>query len=158
MTKRLQKDQILEFHAANPDARNVEIAKALGVSQAYVSTVLQRAGIAPKCDQPPRCSDTRSSVKRDAILAMAQADRTLKRKEIAERVGSSAAYVCQVLNETGLSRVPVASKSNRKTAKVSETNAEWARNQAVKNNVSFCEFVDACLTDARLDDEERTGE
>jgi hypothetical protein len=46
MNRGWQKRAVLEYLAQHPHARNVDIAEALGVRPAYVSTVRQKAGLA----------------------------------------------------------------------------------------------------------------
>ncbi len=92
------KERILAAVKANPGAKNVEIARMVGADQAYVSTVLQRAGLAGRNKKPPQPK--------------------------VRRVRFEAA------------------------------NDDWIVRQCEAHNLDIAEFVNACVTDARLDDEE----
>lgn len=100
---------------------------------------------------------------KDKILQMVKDDPQIRNKDIAAAVGCSRPYVSAILQRNGFTsrakpRLQPNPKYMRKTASLTPENVLWAQKQAEQNNVSLSEFVDACLTDARLDDEERARE
>lgn len=88
------------------------------------------------------------------VLAEIDRDPTQIAREIAATVGCSKAYVSQTAQRNDRQFGRVYSKGLPTNTRLSEANLRWVAGQCRKHRISFEDFINACVTDARLDDTE----
>lgn len=136
MTRGDKKKAVLRALKSNPRRTAGDIAKATGASRTYV------AELASEYKIPIGIRDTKK-----IVAAYIARNPGASHEEVAEACGTKITYVMQVSAALRLSGGVIADQFDR-------DNLSWIERQAHRSGVTVTEFLNAIVTDARLDAEE----
>ena len=91
---------------------------------------------------------------RKAIIAEIERDPNRSAKEIGAATGATAHYVAQIARMNGLKYRAPRPGSTWAMRGITEENWQWLRDEARETKTHIGEFLNAIITDARLEDQE----
>lgn len=143
MGRMTMRDQAILELEDNPNRKASEIADKIGCSASTVHVAAKQLGISLEW-----------RTKKQAIVDEIQKDPFRTAREIAEAVGTTHEYVAEVSAANDAPYGRIVRKNVDLVRHIDTKNLEWLTLEACRSQTTISEFLNAIITDARLEDEE----